>query len=131
MASRKRPLSPHLMVYKPQITSILSITHRATGVALAFGALLLANWVISGIYGPDAFAMAQNLLGSIVGKIILFGLTLSLFFHLGNGIRHLAWDIGKGYELTHLRTSGMVVIIFTIVMSIATWFAAYSVAGGN
>lgn len=129
MAQKTRPLSPHLMVYKPQITSILSITHRATGVALAFGALLLANWVISGLYGPDAFAMAQDLLSSVVGKIILFGLTLSLFFHLGNGIRHLFWDVGKGYELSTLRTSGMVVIVFTIVMSLLTWYAAYSVAG--
>ena len=99
MASRNRPLSPHLQVYKPQLTSVLSITHRISGVALAFGAFLLANWVISATYGADAFALAQGLLGSWFGRLILFGMTLALFFHLGNGIRHLAWDIGKGFEV--------------------------------
>ena len=131
MASRNRPLSPHLQIYKPQITSFLSITHRATGVALAFAALLLANWLISALYGAEAFALAQGLLGSEIGKTILFALTLSLFFHLGNGIRHLAWDMGKGFDLAQVRISGILVIVFALVMSFATWFAAYAMAGGS
>jgi len=131
MASRNRPLSPHLQVYKPQLTSVLSITHRMTGVALAFGAFLLANWVISATYGADAFALAQGLLGSWFGRLVLFGMTLALFFHLGNGIRHLAWDIGKGFELPQVRTSGYLVLAFTVIMTVITWIAAYSVAGGS
>ena len=131
MASNNRPLSPHLQIYKPQITSTLSILHRISGVMLAFGAFLLANWVISATYGADSFAMAQGLLGSWFGRLVLFGLTLALFYHLGNGIRHLAWDMGKGFELPQLRASGIFVVVFTVVMTGITWAAAYSVAGGN
>jgi len=129
MATRKRPLSPHLQIYSPQITSVLSILHRITGVILAFGALLLANWVISATYGADSFALAQDLLGSWFGRLILFGLTLALYFHLGNGIRHLAWDMGRGFSLPQVRTSGLFVIAFTLVMTVMTWIAAYSAAG--
>ncbi len=131
MASRNRPLSPHLQVYKPQITSTLSILHRISGVALAFGALLLANWVISATYGADAFATAQGLLGSWFGRLVMFGMTLALFYHLGNGIRHLAWDMGKGFSLPQVRASGLFVLVFTGAMTIITWIAAYSAAGGN
>ena len=132
MASRNRPLSPHLQIYKPQITSTLSFLHRLTGVALAFGAVVLANWVISATYGADSFAMAQKLLGSWwFGRPILLGMTLALFYHLGNGIRHLAWDMGKGFGLNQVRASGMFVIAFTLAMTLVTWLAAYSAAGGN
>jgi len=131
MAPRTRPLSPHIKIYKPQITSILSITHRLTGVALAFGALLLANWVISATYGAETFAQAQGLLGSWFGRLVLFGMTLALFFHLGNGIRHLTWDMGKGFALPQLRASGIFVLAFTVVMTVVTWIAAYAVAGGS
>ena len=131
MASRNRPLSPHIKIYKPQLTSTLSILHRISGVALAFGAFLLANWVISATYGADSFAMAQGLLGSWFGRLVLFGMTLALFYHLGNGIRHLAWDMGKGFELTQVRTSGIFVIVFTFVLTLITWIAAYSAAGGS
>jgi len=131
MATRNRPLSPHLQIYAKQVTSVLSILHRITGVTLAFGAFLLANWVISATYGADSFAMAQGVLGSWFGRLVLFGITLSLFYHLGNGIRHLAWDMGKGFELIQLRTSGMFVVAFTLIMTVLTWIAAYSAAGAN
>jgi succinate dehydrogenase / fumarate reductase, cytochrome b subunit len=131
MASRNRPLSPHLQIYQKQITSVMSILHRMSGVVLTFGAMLLANWVISATYGADAFAMAQGLLGSVFGRLVLLGVTLALFYHLGNGIRHLAWDMGKGFELTQVRTSGMFVIAFTVIMTVITWITAYSVAGGS
>lgn len=130
MAPRKRPLSPHLQIYSKQITSVLSITHRFTGLILALGAFLLANWVIAGTYGADTFAQAQNLLGSWFGRLVLFGITLSLFYHLGNGIRHLAWDMGKGFELSRVRFSGMLVIAFAVVMTAITWIAAHAAAGG-
>jgi len=131
MASRNRPLSPHLQIYAKQVTSVLSILHRFTGVILAFGAFLLANWVISATYGAESFTMAQGLLGSWFGRLVLFGMTLALFFHLGNGLRHLAWDMGKGFDLPQVRASGMFVVAFTLTMTVITWIAAYAVAGGN
>ncbi len=130
MASQNRPLSPHLQVYKPQITSVLSITHRATGVFLAFGALVLAHWLISATYGPQMFQMAQDLIGSLFGKLVLFGLTFSLYFHLANGFRHLGWDFGIGFSLPQLRASGVAVILFALVLTVVTWFAGYAIAGG-
>ena len=126
MASQKRPLSPHIQIYKPQITSVLSITHRLTGVALLFAALLLSSWVISATYGNDAFNQTQNILSSWLGVLILIGLTVSIFYHLGNGIRHLFWDFGKGFELKDVKRSGLVVILFTLIMSIITWFIIFN-----
>ncbi|NQW02115.1 MAG: succinate dehydrogenase, cytochrome b556 subunit [Rhodospirillales bacterium] len=130
MAAQNRPLSPHLQIYKIQITSVLSITHRLTGIALAFGAFVLAYWLISATYGPEVFQTAQSLLGSWFGKLVLLGLTFSLYFHLGNGIRHLGWDFGMGFELTHVRMTGIAVVLFAAVLTVATWFAGYAVAGG-
>lgn len=130
MASQNRPLSPHLQIYKPQITSLLSITHRMTGVFLAFGAVVLANWVMSATYGADAFDLAQGLIASWFGRLVLLGLTFSLFFHLANGIRHLGWDFGFGYALPKVRASGVAVILFALALTLLTWFAGYSVAGG-
>ncbi len=129
MASGKRPLSPHLQVYRPQITSILSILHRITGVGLWAGALLMTYWISSATYGPEAFAQAQSILGSWFGRLVLLGLTVALFYHLGNGIRHLAWDIGWGFEMETLTLTGWALIIFTIVMTVLTVIAGYWVAG--
>ena len=131
MASPQRPLSPHLQVYRPQITSVLSITHRVTGVALAGGAVLFAYWIMSATYGPVAFATAQAVLGSWFGQLVLCGMTFSLFYHLGNGIRHLAWDSGWGYELDTLRRSGWLTVIFAVAMTVLTLVIAYSAAGGD
>jgi len=130
MASQNRPLSPHLQIYKPQLTSILSITHRMTGVFLAFGAFVLANWLISATYGPEAFQMAQSLLGSWFGKLVLFGLTFSLYFHLANGVRHLGWDFGKGFDLPIVRATGIAVVLFALALTSLTWVVGYAVAGG-
>ena len=131
MASQNRPLSPHLHVYKPQLTSILSITHRATGVFLAFGAFVMANWIISATYGPEAFDMAQSLLGSWFGKLVLLGLTFSLYFHLANGLRHLGWDFGKGFDLPKVQATGYAVVAVSIVLTVVTWIAGYAAAGGS
>jgi succinate dehydrogenase / fumarate reductase cytochrome b subunit len=130
MASGNRPLSPHLQIYRPQITSILSITHRMTGIALAAGALLFTYWLTAAAYGPDAFANAQVFMGSIFGRLVLFGFTLSLFFHLCNGIRHLVWDAGRGFELPMLRATGWLVLVMSVVLSIATFWAGYAMRGG-
>ena len=126
MANPNRPLSPHLQVYRPQITSVLSITHRATGVALAGGAVLFAYWIMAATYGPAAFATAQAALGSWFGQLVLWGMTFSLFYHLGNGIRHLAWDAGWGYELDRMRMSGWLTVIFAAAMTVLTLVVAYS-----
>lgn len=130
MATGNRPLSPHLQVYRPQITSMLSIVHRLTGVALAGGALLLTYWLTAAAYGPEAFAYAQAFFGSWFGRLVLFGMTFALFYHLCNGLRHLAWDAGWGFEMPALRASGMVMVASAVLLTLATWIAAYAVAGG-
>src|ERR1700741_74027 len=95
-----RPLSPHLQIYRPQLTSVLSILHRATGIALGVGTLLLVYWLIAVAAGAGARAaydVAQRLIGSWFGRLLLFGWTLAFFYHLANGVRHLAWDAGYGF----------------------------------
>ena len=129
MASGNRPLSPHLQVYRPQLTSILSILHRITGVGLWAGALLMTYWLSSATYGPEAFDRAQSILGSWFGRLVLLGLSVALYYHLANGIRHLAWDIGWGYEMDKLNFTGWAVVVFTFVMTILTFLAGYWMAG--
>jgi len=128
MLDNNRPLSPHLQIYRPQITSLLSITHRFTGIALAIGAMFFTYWLLSAAYGADKFALAQVLFRSWIGQLILWGFTFSLFYHLANGIRHLAWDAGWGYELDKLRISGWLVLLFSGSMTILTLLVAYSAA---
>jgi len=130
MAATKRPLSPHLQVYRPQITSMLSILHRMTGVALGIGTFLFTYWLTSAAYGPEAFDRAQAVMGSWFGLLVLFGFTFALFYHLSNGIRHLFWDIGMGYEMTTLRRSGLFVIVFSVALTVATWACIWSRTGG-
>lgn len=125
MADELRPLSPHLQVYRPQVTSVLSIAHRMTGVVLAFAALLLTYWLASAAYGPESFARAQVLMESWIGRLVLFGFTFSLFYHLCNGIRHLGWDMGWGFDLVKLRLTGVIVIIASMGLTVLSWMMAY------
>ena len=127
MSRAKRPLSPHLQVYRPQLTSVLSITHRLSGVALGVGTLLLVYWLAAAAAGPEAFEGAQSFVGSFLGRLLLFGWTLGLFFHLCNGIRHLVWDIGVGFELDDVYRSGWTVVVATVLLSLLTWIVGYSV----
>ena len=106
MPKGKRPLSPHLQVYRPQLTSILSIFHRITGVALFAGLALLVYWLLAAGAGPGPFAVAQGLLGSWLGMVVLPGFSFALFFHLCNGCRRLVRDAGRGVELTAVLASG-------------------------
>jgi succinate dehydrogenase / fumarate reductase cytochrome b subunit len=117
----QRPLSPHLQVYRWQISNTLSILHRATGFGLSFGLALFAAWLISAAYYPDCYAQIQALAGSIVGKLFLFGWTLAFFYHLGNGIRHLNWDMGRGFSIPEMTASGWVVVVFTLSLTVLTW----------
>jgi succinate dehydrogenase / fumarate reductase cytochrome b subunit len=121
MSSRERPLSPHLQVYRPQLTSILSIIHRLSGVALSVGTLLLVYWLASAAYGPEAFATAQGFMGSWLGYVLLFGWSITLFYHLVNGIRHMTWDIGYGFSLESIYGSGWAVLVATAGLTLLTW----------
>ena len=129
MTTGERPLSPHLQVYRWQITMTLSILHRATGLALAFGTLLLARWLLALASGPEAYAEVAQWNASWLGRLFLFGWTWSLFYHLCNGIRHLAWDAGLGFEIPTFYKSGWTVVIASVVLTLIAWFWAYSVMG--
>jgi len=124
MDSSKRPLSPHLQIYRPQITSVMSISHRVSGVALSAGSLLLIYWLAAAAGGPEAFASAQSLLGSWFGRLVLFLFTLGLFYHLFNGIRHLFWDMGRGFDLASVYRSGYAVLGAAGVTSVLVWVVA-------
>ncbi len=116
-----RPLSPHLSIYKPEITSVLSILHRLSGLALAIGMAGLVWALAAAAFGPEAFAFVEAALGSWVGTIILVGFTVALFYHLANGIRHLFWDAGIGFELSSVNMSGWAVVVVTIVLTLSAW----------
>jgi succinate dehydrogenase / fumarate reductase cytochrome b subunit len=131
MSSSRRPLSPHLQIYRWQYTSVLSILHRITGVALVVGTLLLVYWLVATAAGPDAFATAHAFIGSILGRVLLFGWTVALFYHLANGIRHLLWDAGRGFELRTAYASGWAVVIVAAALSLIAWIAGYASRGGG
>ncbi len=116
-----RPLSPHLQVYRPQLTSMLSILHRATGIALSVGALYLAVWVMCAASSRDAYASFQGFNGSIVGRVFLGGWLVCIFYHLGNGIRHLFWDAGYGFDLKDTYRSGWIVVGASLVATALSW----------
>lgn len=126
MANVERPLSPHLQIYRWPITMVLSILHRITGVGLGLGTLLLAWWLAAAAAGPDYYATAQGVLGSWFGRLILFGFTWALFLHLCNGIRHLFWDMGHGYEIKVADRTGWAALVASGVLTLAAWILAYA-----
>jgi len=121
MRSADRPLSPHLQIYRWQLTSVLSILHRAASVALSAGAVLRVWWLVAAASGPDAYDGVANFLGSWLGLLLLFGWTLSLFYHLCNGIRHLVWDTGHGLDLKSTYFGGWLVVGGTSVLTLIAW----------
>jgi len=129
MQSENRPISPHLQIYRPQWTWIPSILFRISGGALTVGSLLLVYWLIALASGPDAFATAQAVLGSIIGQIVLFGFTLALMYHLLGGIRHLVWDAGLGFKVPTAERWAKLIVAGTIVFSILIWIIAYATKG--
>ena len=114
-----RPLSPHLQIYRWQITMVLSILHRATGVAMSLGLMLLVLCLITASTGPEAYTSLRELLSSPVGVLVLVGLTYALCFHLCNGVRHLFWDAGMGFEKAQFHASGWIVVIVSLVLTLA------------
>jgi succinate dehydrogenase / fumarate reductase cytochrome b subunit len=125
-----RPLSPHLQIYKWPLTMALSICHRATGVALCVGTLLLVWWLVALAMGPQDFAMAQSFIGSWLGKLLLLGWTFSLFFHLANGIRHLFWDAGYGFENKTTTASGLAVVVTSCALTVVAWVVGLAAMPG-
>ena len=124
MATRERPLSPHLQVYKWQITMTMSILHRVTGMILVVGAFALAWWLLAVAAGGEHYANAAACLASPFGQFALFGFSLALVYHLLNGIRHLLWDAGIGFEIPEFYASGWTVVVLTVVLTAAIWFFA-------
>ena len=121
MNSTNRPLSPHLQIYRLPLVALLSITHRITGVALSAGTILLAIWLGSAAYGPEAYDQVSACLASPFGLIVLFGFSAAFYYHLCNGIRHLVWDAGRGFELPIVARSNMLVLLGTVVLTAVTW----------
>ena len=121
MATNNRPLSPHLQVYRPQLTSVLSITHRMTGILLSAGLAVIVAWLLALAAGPDAFDRVNALLGSVPGLILLLVWTQALFYHLLNGIRHLLWDAGWLLDLHSAYMSGWAVVSVSLVLTILVW----------
>jgi succinate dehydrogenase / fumarate reductase cytochrome b subunit len=124
MSNRARPLSPHLQIYRPQITSTMSILHRITGILLSLGAFVLAWWLLAVAQGDEAYARAAACLASPFGKLALFGFSLALVYHLLNGIRHLLWDAGWGFRIPQVYKSGYTVVALTVAFTAAIWFFA-------
>ena len=122
-----RPLSPHLQIYRPELTSVLSILHRATGVFLCLGLALLIYWVVAIASGPECYASFARIAGSWFGALVLLGFAFSLLFHLANGVRHLVWDLGRGLDLPTSAASGWTVVA---VAALGTGLVAIRLFGG-
>jgi succinate dehydrogenase / fumarate reductase, cytochrome b subunit len=121
-----RPLSPHLSIYRMPLAGLLSITHRITGIGLTIGTLLLVWWVAAAAYGPDAYAVFNGFMGSPLGYLLLLGFSISLFYHLCTGIRHLFWDAGLSLEIADVNRSNIVVLAGTVVLTGIAWVLALS-----
>jgi succinate dehydrogenase / fumarate reductase cytochrome b subunit len=124
MATRERPLSPHLQVNRWQITMTMSILHRVSGVILTVGAFALAWWLLAVAAGGEHYVRAAACLASPLGQLALFGFSLALVYHLLNGVRHLLWDAGLGFEIPEFYRSGWTVAVLTVVLTAAIWFFA-------
>lgn len=121
MNPTNRPLSPHLQIYRLPLVAIMSITHRITGIALSAGTILLVIWLGSAAYGPEAYDQVSACLASPLGMIVLFGFSAAFYYHLCNGIRHLVWDAGRGFELATVKRANRLVLLAAIVLTLGTW----------
>lgn len=121
MANGGRPLSPHLSVYRWPITMTLSILHRVSGLTLSLGLLVLVAWLTSAASGAETLAGFAGIMGSVPGRVVLAILTFAFFFHLANGIRHLSWDLGYGFEIPQANASSWAAIVATFVLTLLYW----------
>ena len=123
--NRPRPLSPHLQIYKPQITSILSIFHRLTGISLSIGSFIIVAWIVSLSMGIESYSYFMSIVDNWFVQIIIFGFAFALFYHFSNVIRHLFWDAGLGFELKSVYISGSIVVLNAIILTTLTLYFVY------
>ena len=123
--ARTRPLSPHLQVYRPQLTSMMSIAHRASGIVLTTGTVLLAAWLVALAHSAESYEMVSGLLAHPLGQFVLFGYSAALIYHALNGIRHLAWDLGYGLTIPKVYRNGHIVLFLTMVLTAGLWAAVW------
>lgn len=126
---RARPQSPNIQIYRPQLTSVLSIANRITGVALSAAAVVLVVWLVAAAAGPQAYAVMRGAVVSWIGRLVLFASTFALFLHLCGGIRHLIWNAGYGFELRSIYASGWAVVAVSVMLTVAAWIASLFIAG--
>lgn len=131
MSSQSRPLSPHLQVYRPMYTMVLSITHRATGVFQSIGLLLLAYWLVAAASGDEAYATASAFFGNVLVRLAIAGWIVAFWYHLFAGLRHLVWDAGYGFEKQVARRSGRLVVVLAALASLFTLALAWRHLGGG
>ena len=123
--ARTRPLSPHLQVYRPQMTSVMSILHRAAGVVLTTGTLIMAAWLVSLALGKEAYDVVFMVIGHPLGQFVLFGYSVALIYHALNGVRHLGWDLGLGLTIRQVYKNGQIVLLLTVVLTMGLWSAVW------
>lgn len=119
-----RPLSPHLQIYRPQLTSVMSIFHRFTGFGLAVGTLMVIWLLLAASFGRDEFATFSTFAGSGLGKFLIFGWSVALYYHMCNGVRHLLWDTGRLFKIETAYKAGYVVLAATAALTVLTWWFA-------
>jgi succinate dehydrogenase / fumarate reductase, cytochrome b subunit len=123
-----RPQAPNIQIYRPQLTSVLSIANRISGAFLSVAAIGLVAWLVAAAAGPHAYAAVQGVLVSAIGQIVLFAATFAFFLHFCGGIRHLIWDAGCGFELSAIYVSGWAVVGLSVVLTVASWGGALFIA---
>ena len=123
--ARTRPLSPHLQVYRPQMTSVMSILHRAAGVVLTTGTLIMTAWLVSLALGKEAYDVVVMVIGHPLGQFVLFGYSVALIYHALNGVRHLGWDLGFGLTIPQVYKNGQIVLFLTVMLTMGLWFAVW------
>ncbi len=126
---RPRPRSPFFDIYRWPLTMLTSILHRVTGIGIALGGLLLACWLVALALGPDSYARVQAFHGHFIGRFLLFGFTWALVYHWLNGIRHLAWDVGIGFDKQTGFRSGLFVLLGSVGFTLVIWALAYMMRG--
>jgi succinate dehydrogenase / fumarate reductase cytochrome b subunit len=124
MSNTGRPLSPHLSIYRWPITMVLSILHRATGVAMSVGLVVLVAWLMQAAAGPEAYLRFTVAMSTFFGKLLLVGWSFAFFFHAANGVRHLAWDTGRGFDKRQADRSAWIVLGFAVLATAIFWWAA-------
>jgi succinate dehydrogenase / fumarate reductase cytochrome b subunit len=127
---RPRPVSPHLQVYKMMLTFVMSGFHRVTGAVLYFGILLIAWWLIAAASGPNAYANFEWFMGSLIGRLVLLGYTWALLHHMLGGIRHLIWDVGRGFEPAEREMLALATIVGSVSLTLIVWVVGYLAMGG-